>query len=103
MLHGVVLQEDICGDAPEALEASDLQELAHEQGAEAPALEGVPYEDRELCLFRNAAAAAEAGEAQYLLLTGLWGRVFGEEGQRPVGGYKADAGQALVEIGRAHV
>src|SRR3712207_9350123 len=96
MLHGVVLQEDICGDAPEALEAPDLQELAHEQGAEAPALESVPYEDRELCLFRNAAAAAEAADAQYLLLPGLWVRVFGDEGHLAVVVYKADAGQALV-------
>src|SRR3712207_4247421 len=62
-LHGVVLEEDVGGYAPQLLGAADLEELAQEQGTEAPALGEVGDEDGELRLVGGAAAAAEAGGA----------------------------------------
>jgi hypothetical protein len=40
-LHGVVIEKDVGGYAPEALGAAYLEELAQEKGADALALEAV--------------------------------------------------------------
>src|SRR5215212_5559171 len=95
-LHGVVVEEDLCRDTPQMLGAADLEETAQEQGADAPALEAVADEDRELSLVGDGAAAAEAGYAHDLTLFGLGVGPFGDERHLAVVVDKADARQALV-------
>ena len=57
-LHGAVVEEYFCGDAPQILGAGDLEEVVQDQGADAPALEAVADEDGELGLVGDGAAAA---------------------------------------------
>src|SRR5918995_1654106 len=100
-LHGAVVEEYLCGDTTQVLCAGDLEEASQEQGADAPALEAVADEDRELCLFGDGAAAAKAGYAHNLTFPGFWIGVLGDKRHLTVVVYKADARQALV--GRALV
>jgi hypothetical protein len=60
-LHGAVVEEYLCGDTTQILGAGDLEEASQEQGADAPTLEAVADEDRELRLVEDGAAAAQAG------------------------------------------
>src|SRR5215217_6515505 len=100
-LHGAVIEEYLCGDTTQTLGAGDLEEATQEQGADAPALEAVADEDRELRLFGDGAAAAKAGYAHDLTFPGLWIGVLGDQRHLAVVVYEADARQALV--GRALV
>src|SRR5215213_1207886 len=100
-LHRVVIEEDLCCDASQMLGAADLEETAQEQRADAPTLEAVADEDRELSLVGDGAAAAEAGYAHDLMVFGLGVGPFGNERHLAVVVDKADARQALV--GRALV
>src|SRR5918999_1407378 len=100
-LHGAVIEEYLCGDTTQTLGAGDLEEATQEQGADAPALEAVADEDRELRLLGDGAAAAQAGYAHDLTFPRLWIGVFGDQRHLTVVVYKADARQALV--GRALV
>ena len=52
-LHRTVVEEDLRRDSPETFGAADFEELAHEQGTDAPALEAVADEDRELASWRR--------------------------------------------------
>src|SRR5215204_791056 len=100
-LHGAVIEEYLCGDTAQTLGAGDLEDASQEQGADAPALEAVADEDRELCLFGDGAAAAKAGYAHDLTFPGLWIGSLGAQRHLTVVVNKADARQALV--GRALV
>src|SRR5918994_1466172 len=95
-LHGAVIEEYLCGDTTQTLGVGDLEEATQEQGADAPALEAVADEDRELCLFGDGAAAAQAGYAHDLTFPGLWIGSLGDQRHLTVVVYKADARQALV-------
>src|SRR5215210_2025404 len=96
VLHGAVIEEDLCGDTPQILGAADFEELVQEECTDAPALEAVADEHRELCLVGDGAAAAEAGYSHDLTLSRLGIGVFGDERHLAVVVYKADACQALV-------
>src|SRR5918995_4433929 len=78
-LHGVVVEEDLRGDAFEALGAAYLEEPVKEHSTDAPALEAVADQDRELGFIGDGAVAAEAGDAQDLTLSRLPGRMFGDQ------------------------
>src|SRR5215208_1998354 len=107
-LHGEVVEEDFCGDTTQILGAGDLEEATQEQSADAPALEAVADEDRELRLFGDGAAAAQAGYAHDLTFPRLCIGVFGDQRHLAVVVYKADAcqafvGRALVEVHHVEV
>src|SRR5918997_515789 len=95
-LHGAVIEEYLCVDTIQTLGAGDLEEAIQEQGADAPALEAVADEDRELRLLGDGAAAAQTGYAHDLTFPRLWIGVFGDQRHLTVVVYKADARQALV-------
>src|SRR5918995_1759092 len=95
-LHGAVVEEYLCGDAPQILGAGDLEEAAQEKCPDAPALEAVADEDGELGLVGDGAAAAQTGYAHDLTFPRLWVGVFGDQRHLAVVIYKADARQALV-------
>jgi hypothetical protein len=57
-LHGAVVEEYLCCDTMQILGAAYLEEAAQEQCADAPALEAVADENRELGLVGGGAAAA---------------------------------------------
>src|SRR5215208_4685145 len=95
-LHRVVIEEDLCCDASQMLGAADLEETAQEQRADAPTLEAVADEDRELSLVGDGAAAAQAGYAHDLTFPGHWVGLLGDQRHLTVVVYKADARQALV-------
>src|SRR5918995_7416400 len=95
-LHGAIVEEYFCGDAPQILGAGNLEEMAQEQCSDAPALEAVADEDGELGLVGDAAAAAQTGYAHDLTFPRLWIGVFGDQRHLAVVIYKADARQALV-------
>src|SRR5215211_6645009 len=101
MLHGAVIEEDLCGDALQVLGAADFEETVQEESADAPALEAVADEHRELCLLGGGAAAAQAGYPHDLTLPRFGICVLGDERHLAVVVYKADTCQALV--GRALV
>src|SRR5829696_8583576 len=103
-LHRVVIEEDLCCDASQMLGAADLEEAAQEQCADAPALEAVADEDRDLSFVEDGAAAAQAGYAHDLTFPRLWIGVFGDQSHLAVVVYKADACQALVgcALGEVH-
>src|SRR5918994_1188080 len=103
-LHGAVVEEYFCGDAPQILGAGNLEEMAQEKCSDAPALEAVADEDRELCLIGDGTAAAQAGYAHDLTFPCLWIGVFGDQRHLAVVVYKADACQALVgrALGEVH-
>src|SRR5919106_2857908 len=61
-LHGAVIEEYLCGDTTQTLGAGDLEEATQEQGADAPALEAVADEDRELCLLGTAPRRPKAAK-----------------------------------------
>src|SRR5829696_852262 len=100
-LHGAVVEEYLRCNTTQILGAGDLEEAAQEQGADAPALEAVANEDRELSFVGDGAAAAQAGYAHDLAFPRLWIGVFGDQRHLAVVVYKADACQAFV--GRALV
>src|SRR5215208_2876695 len=107
-LHGAVIEEYLCGDTTQTLGAGDLEEATQEQGAHTPALEMVVDEDRELRLFGDGAAAAQAGYAHDLTFPRLCIGVFGDQRHLAVVVYKADAcqafvGRALVEVHHVEV
>src|SRR5215203_780867 len=104
VLHGAVVEEDLCGDASEVFCAAHFEDSAHEQGTDAPALEAVADQDREFGLVGGCAAAAQAGDAQDLAFSRIGVGVLGDQGQLAVIVYIADAGQALVgrALGEVH-
>src|SRR5215204_3634953 len=101
LLHGAVVEEYLRCNTTQILGAGDLEEAAQEQCADAPALEAVADEDRDLSFVEDGAAAAQAGYAHDLTFPRLWSGVFGDQRHLAVVVYKADARQALV--GRALV